>query len=86
MNVNIKRYVKERDEMLKKCSVEELTKFMEKHKHLYAEGFYEDFVKASYFVKEATLYKMIVNVPKLPKALRAKSYMWLCSHGMSAEL
>ena len=83
MNAVIKKYVKERDEMLKKCSVEELKRFIKNHNNA---EFYENFCNASELVQEATLHKMIVNVPKLPKELRAKSMLWLVTHGMGTNI
>lgn len=79
----LKRYVKERDKMLKKCSVEELKQFIKKHNNA---EFYEDFCNASELVQEATLHKMIVNVPSLPKDLRRDSLVWLLAHGMRADI
>ena len=83
MNAKIKRYAKERDEMLKKCSVEELKRFIKDHNNA---EFYENFCNASELVQEATLHKMIVNVPSLPKELRANSLVWLTTHGMGADI
>lgn len=86
MNARLKTYVKERDEMLKKCDVAELEKFIRSHAQLYTQGFADGFVKARAEVKEATLHKMIVNAVKPPKDLRDKSALWLITHGFSLDL
>ena len=83
MNARLKKYVKERDEMLKKCDVAELEKFIKSHAQFYTHGFADGFAKARAEVKEATLHKMIVNAVKLPKDLRDKSALWLVTHGFS---
>lgn len=82
MNAILKKYVRERDEMLKKCDVAELEKFIRSHAQFYPQGF----AQARAEVKEATLHKMIVNVVKLPKDLREKSAFWLILHGFSLDL
>lgn len=81
MKANIKKWVKERDEMLKKCDVNELRKFINAHPETYGEMFRNAINKASDDVLKITLHKMIVNAPKLPKDLREKSAFWLISHG-----
>jgi hypothetical protein len=83
MNAKIKRYVKERDEMLKKRDIAALEEFVRSHAEFYHEGFAEMFAAASEEVKRATLHKMIVNAVKLPKDMRAESARWLISHGFS---
>ena len=86
MKVQIKRYVKERDEMLKKCDVTELRKFINAHKEFYSAEYLTAFNAASNEVLEVTLHKMIVNVPKLPKGLRDKSAIWLISHNYTLKI
>ena len=86
MKVQIKRYVKERDEMLKKCDVNELRKFVNDHKEAYSAEYLTAFNAASDEVLTVTLHKMIVNVPKLPKELRDKSALWLISHGYDLKI
>lgn len=81
MNANIKKWVKERNDMLKKCDVSELRKFINNHPETYSKMFIEAINKASDEVLKITLHKMIVNVPKLPKKLRDKSAYWLVLHG-----
>ena len=85
MKEQIKKYVKERNEMLKKCDVNELRKFVNDHKELYTAEYVENFNKASDEVLRVTLHKMIVNVPKLPKKLRDQSAFWLILNGFSLE-
>lgn len=83
MRATIKRYVKERDEMLQKCSVEALEEFAKSHAQFFPKGFTEMFASASYGVKEATLHKMIVSAVNLPADLRKASAIWLTSRGFS---
>lgn len=86
MKANLKRYVKERNEMLKKCSVSEYRKFVNDHKHSFTKEYIENFNKAPDGVLEIALHKMIVNVPKLPMDLRQKSAFWLLSHGYDLNI
>lgn len=86
MKVQLKRYVKERDAMLKKCDVTELRKFVNAHKEFYSPAFLTAINTASDDVLIVTLHKMIVNVPKLPEELRSKSAYWLISHGYSLQI
>lgn len=81
MNGTIKKFVKERDEMLKKCDVTELRAFVNTHKEYYSAKFLHEFNSASDAVLEVTLHKMIMEVPKLPKELRDKSALWLVTRG-----
>lgn len=86
MTNKVKRYVKDRDEMLMKRSVEALEAFIEAHKDMLSEGFGERFSAAPQMVKEATLHKMIVEAVKLPEDIRRESAMWLASRGMGVGL
>lgn len=81
MRRNIKKYVKERNEMLKKCSVQELRKFVASHTEFYDAPYIAAFSKAPDEVLEVSLHKMIVNVPSLPKELRSNSARWLVLRG-----
>lgn len=83
MNANLKRYAKERDEMLKKRDINELRKFVINHAEYYSTEFVEAFMIASDEVVEVTLHKMIVNAIKLPKSMRDSSAIWLTSRGYS---
>jgi hypothetical protein len=85
--MNIKRFVKERDEMLKKCSIKELRKFVKKNAgKYYEEDFAKRFEKASDKVAEINLHKMIVNCTNLPIEFRWKSASWLMNRGYSLEV
>lgn len=86
MKAAIKKYVKERNEMLKKRSVSELRKFVSEHKEFYSTEYLEAFNKASDEVLTVTLHKMIVNVTSLPTELRGTSAMWLVANGFSLEI
>lgn len=81
MRARLKKYSKERDEMLKKRSVAEYRKFINDHKDFYTPSYIDDFNKAPDDLLEVALHKMIVNAPRLPKDLRDKSAFWLLSHG-----
>lgn len=82
----IKQYVKERDEMLLKCSVDELRKFAKEHKHILGKGFVKAFRNAPDKVVEITLHKVIVNCTNLPFDFRQKSADWLLDRGYRLEL
>ena len=86
MNAKIKQYAKERDEMLKKCDVAELRKFVNAHKGYYTPEYINGFNSASDAALEIVLHKMIVNAPKLPQALRDKSALWLITHGYDLKI
>ena len=76
----IKKFVKERDKMLKKCSVEELRKFVNSHADIYGIEYVEIFNLMNDEIAEATLHKMIVNCINLPQKLRLNSKHWLVNH------
>jgi hypothetical protein len=86
MQARLKQYVKERDDMLKKCDVSELEKFIASHAEFYPVGFADRFTAAREEVKKCTLHKMIVNAPKLPQDLREKSAFWLTLHGYNLTI
>lgn len=86
MKAAIKKYVKERDEMLKKCDVNELRRFVETHKQYFSKEFAYNFSMASNEVVEITLHKMIVNVYTLPEELRTKSALWLALRGYDTHI
>jgi hypothetical protein len=86
MNAKIKRYVKERDEMLKKCDVAEFERFVEAHADVLPAAFLDRFRVAGPELKACILHKMIVNVSKLPKDLRDRSALWLVSRGYTLEI
>lgn len=86
MNRELKRYVKERDEMLRKVSVPELRKFIKEHAMYFEPAFAENINNASDEVLKITLHKMIVNVTSMPKELRETSAWWLRLHGFSVDV
>lgn len=86
MDGKIKKFVKERNEMLKKCDINELKWFINAHADCYGAMFINSINKASDEVLTITLHKMIVNVPKLPKQLREKSAYWLVLHGFDLNV
>ena len=86
MRANLKKFVKERNEMLLKCDVNELRKFVTNRPEWYGEDFRNKIREASDEVLKITLHKMIVNVPKLPKNLREKSAFWLILHGYDLNI
>lgn len=81
MRASLKKYIKERNEMLKKRSVAEYRKFVNDHRQMFTEEYITAFNQAKDEVLEIALHKMIVNVPSLPKAQREKSAFWLALHG-----
>ena len=86
MNAKLKRYVKERDAMLKKRDINELRKFVINHAEFFSTEFVEAFMIASDEVVEVTMHKMIVNAIKLPKSLRDSSAIWLTMRGYKLEI
>lgn len=73
----IKQFVKVRDEMLLKCNVDELRKFIKDNRRYYSPKFVKDIILAPDNVLEITLHKMIVNCTSLPTDFRFKSAKWL---------
>ena len=86
MKSRLKKFVKERDEMLKKRSVAYLRKFVNDNADLYGVAFVERINGATDEVLEITLHKMIMQVPSLPSKLRYKSAIWLMSHGFDLSI
>lgn len=80
------QYVKERDEMLLKGSVDELKKFALANRKHYSPMFIVMLEKASYATLEATLHKMIVNCTNLPEEYRQKSADWLVEKGFGKDI
>lgn len=83
MNAKIKKYVRERDEMLKKRDVAALEDFIKSHAEFYPEGFVEKIAALRDDLKQVMLHKMIVNAVKLPAEMRAESARWLVTRGFS---
>ena len=86
MNAKIKKYIKERDSMLKKRDINELRKFVINHAEFFSTEFVEAFMIASDEVVEVTLHKMTVNAVKLPKHLRDSSAIWLTMRGFQLKI
>ena len=84
--ISISAYVKERDEMLLRCDINELRKFVNKNKGLYTKQFVKAFNKASDEVVKITLHKMIVSCTNLPFDFRQKSADWLLDRGFSLDI
>lgn len=83
---NIQKYVKERDEMLLKCSVDELKKFIGKYEEYYNPMFVDAIARAKDEVLEITLHKMIIHCTNLPFDFRQKSADWLLDRGYDLEI
>lgn len=81
MKANFKNYVKERNEMLKKCDVNEYRKFVNAHKEYYSEMVIRTINAAPDEVLAISLHQMIFNVRTLPKKLREDSAQWILAHG-----
>ena len=79
--LNLENFVKERDEMLMKGSIDELRKFVDEHGALYEPSFVESFLNCSDEVAEITLHKMITAATKLPFEYRMNSVAWLTERG-----
>lgn len=82
----LKQYAKERDEMLLKCSVAELRKFVSKHEKFYSPMFTDAITRADEKVLEITLHKMIVHCINLPFDFRQKSADWLIDRGFNLDI
>lgn len=82
----IEQFVKDRDEMLLKCDVEELRKFVFEHEEFYDPAFGLLLIKANNKVLEITLHKMIVNCTNLPFDFRQTSADWLIDRGFSLNV
>lgn len=82
----IKKYIKERDEMLLKCSVAELRTFINNHAEYYSQTFIDAINKAPDGILEITVHKMIVNCTSLPFDFRQKSADWLLDRGFRLDV
>ena len=82
----MKHYVKDRDEMLLKRSVEEFRKFVAKYEKYYSPMFVDAIVRADDKVLEITMHKMIVHCTNLPFDFRQESADWLLDRGFHLEL
>ena len=82
----IEQFVKERDEMLLKCDISELRKFIAEHTEEYGLLFVNAIKYATDELLEITLHKMIVHCTNLPFDLRQKSADWLLDRGFSLNV
>jgi transcriptional antiterminator len=74
---DIEKYVKERDEMLLKGSVNELKKFIAEHETYYDLMLVDIIARAKNDTLEKILHTMIINCTNLPEDYRQKSLEWL---------
>ena len=74
---DIEKYVKERDEMLLKGSVNELKKFIAEHETYYDLMFVDIIARAKNDILEKILHTMIINCTNLSEDYRQKSVEWL---------
>lgn len=86
MDERIINFVKQRDKMLAKCSIEELRKFVKDNADLYDKEIVMAFEKAPDAVVEITLHKMIFHATNLPSVMRMKSAHWLISRGFDLQI
>jgi hypothetical protein len=77
----MEQYVKERDEMLLKCDVNELRKFVRKNSHMYNQEIFAMLTEAPDSVLEVTLRKMIIHAASMPKELQEEAKQWLLTRG-----
>ena len=82
----IKKFVKERDKMLCRCSVDELRKFVNNNADLYGLDFVEVFNLMNDEIAEATMYKMIYHCTNIPLNIRERAVKWLTEHNFSLEV
>lgn len=76
----LKKYAKDRDEMLLKYDINALREFVNKHADNYTPN------SASDEFVELVLHKMIVHAIRLPTEFRAKAEWWLVERGYSTEI
>ena len=86
MSCNEKKFIKERDMMLKRRSVEEFIKFVNANKQYYGEAYVKAVTEAPYKTLEVAINKMIVNVTSMPEELRSQCGRWLVSRGYSLDI
>lgn len=79
-------YVKELGECLKKESIDELRKFVQKYSGLFDPVMVKHFSTAPNGVIEITLYKMIYSRTDLPEKLREKAKKWLLDRNYTAGI
>lgn len=76
------QYIKDRDEMLMKCDVDEFKKFVHKYEHMFPPQYLLLMDITSDEVILTTIHKLIVDTKSMPKDLQNKSLEWLnkCKH------
>ena len=81
MSKELKAFVKARDEMLLKGSIDELRSFVEENRGLYDDNIVHEILDCSDEVAEITLHKMITAATNLPFEYRMNSVAWLTERG-----
>lgn len=79
--LNIEEFVKKRDEMLMKGSIDELRKFVDNNSELYEPAVVNGIMSCTDEVAEITLHKMITGCTNLPFEYRMNSVAWLTERG-----
>lgn len=79
-------YTRERNEMLKSCSVHKFRDFVVANHNFYPKGFVNYVCLASDDVILVTIHKMRVNADGLAYGLKRYSRLWLAEHGFSADI
>ena len=78
---SVKNWVKQRDEMLLKCDINELRKFVSAHPEMYGKAFINAINEADDEILTTSLHKMRVAAVRLPESERDKSAAWLSVNG-----
>ena len=86
MRCNAKKFIKERDTVLKRRSVEEFIKFVNANTQYYGEAYVKAVNEAPYKTIEVAINKMIVNITSMPEGLRSQCAKWLVTRGYSLEI
>ena len=76
----MEQYIKERDEMLMKCDVDEFRKFVHKYEHMFTPQYLLEIDTALDKVLLIAIHKLIVNITSMPEDLQNKSLEWLHRH------
>ena len=71
------QYIKERDEMLMKCDVDEFRKFVHKYEDKFTPQYLLEIDTALDEVLLIAIHKLIVNITSMPEDLQNKSFEWL---------
>ena len=86
MNIEkINQYVKERDEALLKDDIPAFEEFLKRNTEngIISDKIYNHFINADEIIKKGTMYKMICNIPSMPKELVKKAKKWLKKQDMT---